>query len=154
MLLRSYSIKRLSIRFCNIFLAFICLLYVFCNLITSVTFFPNDHQDKWRNLGISNIPLASKNKDPVLAITCGSHATPQNTKNALSLVAADGATNTPKTPQDSGIMITRRFVYFLFLWTTCSTFWIKFLYIWAGNVPFCFFELITGKLRLIKWQDL
>lgn len=112
---------------------------VFCNLITSVTFFPNDHQDKWRNLGISNIPLASKNKDPVLAITCGSHATPQNTNDALSLVAANGATNTPKSPEDGGIMVTRRFVYFLFQWTNCSTFWMKFLYIWAGNVAFCFF---------------
>lgn len=69
-----------------------------------------DLKDKWRNLGIANIPLASKKNDPVLAIACGSHATAQNTNNSLSLVAANGATNTPSTPQDSGIMITRSLV--------------------------------------------
>ncbi|KAK1375915.1 MYB transcription factor [Heracleum sosnowskyi] len=69
-----------------------------------------DLKDKWRNLGIANIPLAWKKNDPVLAITGGSHATAQNTNNALSPVAANGATNTPRTPQDSGIMITRSMV--------------------------------------------
>lgn len=70
-----------------------------------------DLKDKWRNLGIANIPLASKKNDPVLAITCGTHATAQSTNNALSLVAANGATNTPRTPQESGIMVTRSIVF-------------------------------------------
>ncbi|XP_074327285.1 telomere repeat-binding factor 4-like [Apium graveolens] len=60
-----------------------------------------DLKDKWRNLGIVNLPLASKNNNHVLAITCGSHATPQNTNNALSLVAASDTTNTHKTPLNS-----------------------------------------------------
>lgn len=70
-----------------------------------------DLKDKWRNLGIGNIPLASKDNNPVLAITYGSPPAAENTNTALSLVAANGATNTPRTPQDSGIMVTRSMVF-------------------------------------------
>ena len=103
------------VHFFSVFVAFIWLLYVFCNLITSVTFFPNDHQDKWRNLGIASIPQAPKEDDLVLTITCGSLPTTQNADNALALVPVNGATatNTPRTSQDGGIIINRRFVPFL-----------------------------------------